>query len=194
MRKLTFISLIYVTSIVSVNASAIGKICTNPVAEFNTNQGIIDIELNRSKAPLTVANFEKYINSGFYSKKIFHRVIANFMIQGGGFDEKMVQAPTSVPIKNEANNGLKNDKYTIAMARTNDPNSATAQFFINVKNNDFLNYTPNNPGYAVFGKVVKGESVVDKIANVTTSSQGMYDDVPVKPIIINSAKMLPCTK
>lgn len=168
--------------------------CANPVAELNTNFGVIDVQLNSAKAPLSVANFEQYVKSGFYSNKIFHRVIPGFMIQGGGFDKDMNQAATKAPIKNEANNGLKNDKYTIAMARTNDPDSATAQFFINVKDNDFLNYSSGNAGYAVFGKVIKGQTVVDKIAAVSTTSVGMNQDVPTSPVLIKSVKMLPCSK
>lgn len=168
--------------------------CANPVAELNTNFGVIDVQLNSAKAPLSVANFEQYVKSGFYSNKIFHRVIPGFMIQGGGFDKDMNQAATKAPIKNEANNGLKNDKYTIAMARTNDPDSATAQFFINVKDNDFLNYSSGNAGYAVFGKVIKGQAVVDKIAAVSTTSVGMNQDVPTSPVLIKSVKMLPCSK
>ena len=161
-------------------------------AVLNTNHGIIEIELNAEKAPITVANFVDYVKSGHYDGTIFHRVIDNFMIQGGGFDAKMNEATTKAPIKNEADNGLTNDKYTIAMARTNDPNSATAQFFINVKDNNFLNYSAANPGYAVFGKVVQGQAVVDKIAGVPTGTVGMYENVPTTPVVIKSAKMLAC--
>lgn len=168
--------------------------CPTPVAELKTNMGIIDIQLNKAKAPISVNNFIDYVNSGFYNNKIFHRVIPGFMIQGGGFDANMKEAATKSPIKNEASNGLKNDKYTVAMARTMDPDSATAQFFINVKANDFLNYSGANPGYAVFGKVIKGFDTVDKIAGTPTTTSGMYENVPKTPIIIQSAKMLPCTK
>lgn len=159
---------------------------------LTTNYGKIELQLDQAKAPLSVANFEQYVESGFYKNKIFHRVIPNFMIQGGGFDKDMNQAATKAPIKNEANNGLRNDKYTIAMARTNDPDSATAQFFINVKDNDFLNYSPSNPGYAVFGKVTKGQDVVDKIAAVKTGSKGMYQDVPNSPVTITNATLSAC--
>ncbi|MBP7781871.1 MAG: peptidyl-prolyl cis-trans isomerase [Burkholderiales bacterium] len=168
--------------------------CANPVAELDTNFGKIDIQLNPAKAPISVANFEQYVKSGFYSNKIFHRVIPGFMIQGGGFDKDMKEATTKAPIANEATNGLHNDKYTIAMARTNDPNSATAQFFINVNYNDFLNASSSNPGYAVFGKVIKGQDVVDKIAGVATGTVGMNQDVPNSPVLIKSAKMLACAK
>lgn len=169
-------------------------VCANPVAELDTNFGKIDIQLNPAKAPISVANFEQYVKSGFYSNKIFHRVIPGFMIQGGGFDKDMKEATTKAPIANEATNGLHNDKYTIAMARTNDPNSATAQFFINVNYNDFLNASSSNPGYAVFGKVIKGQDVVDKIAGVATGTVGMNQDVPNSPVLIKSAKMLACAK
>ena len=168
--------------------------CANQVAELDTNFGKIDIQLNPAKAPISVANFEQYVKSGFYSNKIFHRVIPGFMIQGGGFDKDMKEATTKAPIANEATNGLHNDKYTIAMARTNDPNSATAQFFINVNYNDFLNASSSNPGYAVFGKVIKGQDVVDKIAGVATGTVGMNQDVPNSPVLIKSAKMLACAK
>lgn len=168
--------------------------CANPVAQFATNMGVINVQLNSAKAPKSVANFQQYVTSGFYNGKIFHRVIPGFMIQGGGFDKSLTQAQTKPPIKNEANNGLSNDKYTISMARTNDPDSATAQFFINVNDNKFLNYSSGNPGYAVFGKVIKGQDVVDKIAGVATHTDGMNENVPNKPVIIQSAKMLPCGK
>lgn len=163
----------------------------NQIVELTTNLGTIDIALDANKAPVSVKNFLEYVNSGFYNDKIFHRVIPGFMIQGGGFDKAMNQAKTNAPIKNEAANGLKNDKYTIAMARTQDPDSATAQFFINVKDNDFLNYSgPSNPGYAVFGKVIKGQDVVDKIAEVKTTTVGYYQDVPSSAVIIEKAKIL----
>ena len=156
--------------------------------KLTTNMGDIVIELNETKAPVTTENFLSYVKEGFYDGMIFHRVIKDFMIQGGGFTEDMKQKKTRKPIINEANNGLKNDRGTIAMARTNDPNSATAQFFINHKNNNFLNYAgPGNPGYAVFGKTVEGIEVVDKIADVETSFNNGMDDVPVEPIIIESA-------
>lgn len=160
---------------------------------LHTNHGDIKIELNREKAPLTVANFIEYVKSGHYNGKIFHRVINDFMIQGGGMDKNMKKSDTREPIKNEAANGLKNDKYTIAMARTVEPHSATAQFFINVKNNDFLNFTGENLhgwGYAVFGKVTEGTEIVDKIKVVKTGRHGMHDDVPTEPIVIETAEVL----
>ena len=158
---------------------------------FTTNLGVIDIELDPEHAPITCENFENYVKSGFYNGTIFHRVIKGFMIQGGGFEPGMQQKPTNDPIKNEADNGLKNDKYTIAMARTNDPHSATAQFFINVADNDFLNHTAptgNGWGYAVFGKVVAGQDVVDQIARVRTGTRGWFGAVPVEDVVIEKAE------
>ena len=162
-------------------------------AVLNTNHGVIEIELNSEKAPITVANFVDYINSGHYNGTIFHRVIDGFMIQGGGFNEKMQQKPTKAEIQNEAKNGLKNDKYTIAMARTSAPHSASAQFFINLKDNDFLNFTAESMlgwGYAVFGKVTAGADVVEKIKQVKTGRSGMHDDVPTTPVIIETATIV----
>ena len=158
-----------------------------------TNQGTITLKLDAKKAPITVKNFKDYVSSGHFSNTIFHRVIDNFMIQGGGFEPGMKQKPVNAPIENEAANGLKNDKYTIAMARTGDPQSATAQFFINTKNNDFLNYTAPNEGgygYCVFGKVVEGMDVVDKIGKVKTGNLGGHGDVPKEDIIIISAEIV----
>ena len=152
--------------------------------------GDIVIELNEKAAPVTVKNFLRYAEAGFYDGTIFHRVIPNFMIQGGGFKSDMQQKKTHEPIANEAKNGLKNDRGTIAMARTNNPDSATAQFFINHRNNASLNYSPQNPGYAVFGKVIEGMDVVDKIAAVKTSQKGPQSDVPVEPVVIKSAKVI----
>jgi peptidyl-prolyl cis-trans isomerase B (cyclophilin B) len=157
---------------------------------FETNHGKIVVELNEKEAPKTVDNFLNYVNKGYYDGLVFHRVIDGFMIQGGGFDKDMKQAFTGQPIQNEADNGLKNDKYTIAMARTNDPHSATAQFFINVNDNTFLNHaskTPQGWGYAVFGKVIEGQEVVDAIKKVRTGSKGFHQDVPLEPVIIKSA-------
>ena len=159
--------------------------------KLTTSMGPIVIQLDKEKAPVTVENFTKYVDSGHYDGTIFHRVIDGFMIQGGGFDKDMRQKPTQAPIKNEAANGLKNDKYTLAMARTSDPNSATAQFFINVKDNDFLNYsapTPQGWGYAVFGKVVEGQDTVDKIAKIATGNRGMHQNVPREPVVIEKAE------
>ena len=160
------------------------------MVKLSTNFGDITLELNAEKAPITVANFLQYVESGFYSDVIFHRVIDGFMIQGGGFDTSMKQKKTLAEIKNEANNGLTNDKYTIAMARTSIPDSASSQFFINVGNNEFLNHTaPTSSGwgYCVFGKVVEGMDVVDKIRAVKTGSKAGHQDVPVEPVVINSA-------
>jgi peptidyl-prolyl cis-trans isomerase B (cyclophilin B) len=158
-----------------------------------TTMGDMTLELDETKAPATVANFIEYANSGHYEGTVFHRVISNFMIQGGGMDKDLRSKPTKTPIKNEANNGLKNDIYTIAMARTQDPHSATSQFFINVKDNGFLNYSSPDLrgwGYAVFGKVVDGTDVVNAIKAVKTSSHGMHDDVPVEPVTITKVEVL----
>jgi peptidyl-prolyl cis-trans isomerase B (cyclophilin B) len=166
----------------------------NPKVEMKTNLGSMTLELYPEKAPKTVDNFLQYVKSGFYKGTIFHRVIDNFMIQGGGFDAKLREKPTHAPIHNEADNGLKNDIYTIAMARTNDPHSATAQFFINARDNDFLNHTAPNPngwGYAVFGKVVKGQDVALKISKVQTGNQGFLSDVPLQTVTIEDVKLLP---
>ena len=158
---------------------------------FTTNKGVFDVELNEAAAPKTCENFLQYVRSGFYNGTIFHRVISGFMIQGGGFEPGLQQKETKAPIENEANNGLKNDKYTIAMARTNDPHSATSQFFINVADNDFLNHpspTPRGWGYAVFGKVVAGTDVVDAIAAVRTASRSWYGDVPVEDVVMEKVE------
>ncbi|CAI8425445.1 MAG: peptidyl-prolyl cis-trans isomerase [Luminiphilus sp.] len=155
--------------------------------------GDITLELDGEKAPATVANFIEYAQSGYYDGTIFHRVINNFMIQGGGFDTEMQQKPTNAPIQNEANNGLKNNRGSVAMARTMDPHSATAQFFINVSDNDFLNFSGENMqgwGYAVFGQVVEGEDVLDKIRVVPTGSQAGHQDVPTDPIVIESVTII----
>lgn len=160
---------------------------------FTTNKGVIDIELDHEHAPKSSANFEQYVRDGFYDGTIFHRVIRGFMIQGGGFERGMKEKATRAPIENEAANGLKNNKYTIAMARTSAPHSASSQFFINVVDNDFLNHTAPNPqgwGYAVFGKVTAGQNVVDEIARVPTSTHGFYGDVPVDDIVIEKAEIL----
>ncbi len=166
---------------------------SNPVVKLETSMGDIYLELFAQQAPNTVENFLNYVNAGYYSGTIFHRVINGFMIQGGGMDKNMSPRPTNDPIENEAANGLKNEAYTVAMARTGDPHSATSQFFINVKNNDFLNYTASNPqgyGYCVFGKVVKGHGVVNKIKAVPTTSQRGHDDVPVTPVEIIKATVV----
>ena len=161
--------------------------------QLNTSMGAITLSLNSEKAPLTVENFVKYVNAGHYNGTIFHRVINDFMIQGGGMDAAMGQKPTTAPIKNEANNGLVNAKYTIAMARTGDPHSATAQFFINVKDNAFLNHSGENMhgwGYCVFGEVVDGQDVIDAIKIVPTGRLAGHDDVPKEPIVIESAEVI----
>jgi peptidyl-prolyl cis-trans isomerase B (cyclophilin B) len=158
---------------------------------LTTNHGKITIELDAEKAPKTVENFLDYVKSGHYDGTIFHRVINGFMIQGGGFEPGMKQRDTKEPIENEAANGLTNEQYTIAMARTSDPHSASAQFFINVKNNDFLNYDgPNNWGYCVFGKVSDGTDVVDAIRKVATGTKGFHGDVPVEDVIIEKAEIV----
>jgi peptidyl-prolyl cis-trans isomerase B (cyclophilin B) len=160
------------------------------VVKLHTNFGEITLELNAEKAPITAANFLKYVDNGFYDGTIFHRVINGFMIQGGGFDAEMNQKSTEAEIKNEADNGLGNDKYTIAMARTSAPHSASSQFFINVANNEFLNHTAptgSGWGYCVFGKVIAGMDVVDKIKQVATTSRKGHQDVPVSNVIIERA-------
>ena len=161
------------------------------MVKLHTNHGIITIQLNAEKAPITVKNFLDYVNDGFYSGTIFHRVIDSFMIQGGGFEPGMKQKAVKAPIQNEAANGLKNDNYTVAMARTGDPHSATAQFFINATDNSFLNYTASNPqgfGYCVFGKVVEGMDVVDKIRKVKTANRGGHENVPLEDVVITKAE------
>jgi peptidyl-prolyl cis-trans isomerase B (cyclophilin B) len=162
--------------------------------ELQTNHGVIKIALNAEKAPKTVENFIRYVENGHYDNTVFHRVIDGFMIQGGGFEPGMKQKPTDAPVDNEANNGLKNVKGSVAMARTNDPHSATAQFFINVGDNDFLNHsapTPQGWGYCVFGQVVEGMDVVDAIRKVKTGSKGFHQDVPVDDVIIEKAIVTP---
>ena len=165
-----------------------------PKIRINTNLGPITVELYPEKAPKTVENFLNYVNEDFYNGTIFHRVIANFMIQGGGFDQSLIQKPTKQPIENEAANGLKNEVGTIAMARTNNPHSATAQFFINVANNSFLNHTAptiQGYGYTVFGKVTEGMEVVNKIATTPTGPKGIFvSDVPRNTIVIESIERL----
>ncbi|MBD3584168.1 peptidyl-prolyl cis-trans isomerase [Salinimonas sp. HHU 13199] len=159
---------------------------------LKTNFGDIKLELFEDKAPKTVENFISYVKDGFYDNTIFHRVIDGFMVQGGGFTEDMDQKKTNAPIENEANNGVANEKGTVAMARTNDPHSATSQFFINVKDNDFLNFTSesvNGWGYCAFAKVVEGMDVVEKIKDVRTGSHGFHQDVPVEPVIIEKAEL-----
>ena len=165
----------------------------NPRVQMKTTFGTMTIELDQDKAPKTVENFLKYVHANHFNDTIFHRVIDNFMIQGGGFDSDMQQKPCMEPIENEADNGLKNERGTLAMARTMEPHSATAQFFINVSNNDFLNHSGKNMqgwGYAVFGRVVEGESVLDKIRVVETGSKAGHQDVPKETVVIESVTLL----
>jgi peptidyl-prolyl cis-trans isomerase B (cyclophilin B) len=162
------------------------------MVRLHTNFGVIELELDAERAPETAKNFLAYAGSGFYSNTVFHRVIDGFMIQGGGFEPGMRQKPTRAPIKNEAGNGLKNDRYTIAMARTSDPHSASSQFFINVSDNGFLNHTAPSAdgwGYCVFGKVVRGQDVVDKIKRVKTGKRGFHSDVPVEDVLVERAEV-----
>lgn len=164
---------------------------SQPRVKFTTNQGDFVVELDPAKAPKTVENFLQYVNDKHYDGTVFHRVIDGFMVQGGGFTADMQQKPTRAPIPLEAKNGLKNDRYTIAMARTGNPNSATSQFFINVANNDMLNAPqPDGHGYAVFGKVVQGQNVIDKIRTVSTGNRGMHQNVPNSAVTITSASVL----
>jgi cyclophilin family peptidyl-prolyl cis-trans isomerase len=182
--------LLLVAASLSIQFAAAGE---NPTAVIHTSKGDIELELFSAQAPVTVENFINYANSGFYDGTIFHRVISHFMIQGGGFTAKMEKKPTGEPIINEASNGLSNKRGTIAMARTNDPHSATAQFFINVQDNMNLDYTgqdsPGGWGYAVFGRVTAGMEVVDEIRFVQTTTAGPYADVPVEPVVINNIEI-----
>jgi len=191
------LTLVAVASLFSVCVTGIAQesgSTTKPSAIIHTSMGDIQLELFADKAPVSVKNFTDYATSGFYDGTIFHRVISYFMIQGGGFTEAMVQKPTSAPIANEANNGLSNRRGTIAMARTNDPNSATSQFFINTEDNAKLDYTRGDSsagwGYAVFGKVTGGMDVVDAIRNVETTSVPPYSDVPVVPVVITGVEII----
>ncbi len=177
----------------SANEVNMTNAAQHPIVLFKTTMGDFKVELYPEKAPVTVKNFLEYVKSGQYNNTIFHRVINGFMIQGGGFTKEMKQKPTNAPIQNEAENGLKNDVGTIAMARTSDVNSATTQFFINVNNNDFLNFRSKKPseyGYAVFGKVIEGMDVVDAIKKVQTGNNGPYSDVPKVPVEILEANVV----
>lgn len=185
--KPIFFAIAISTSLMSLPSFA------QPTVEIKTNKGMIVVELNSAKAPNTVENFIQYANEGFYTGTIFHRVISGFMIQGGGLDKNLTEKATRAPIKNEANNGLTNTLGTIAMARTNDPHSASSQFFINVANNTFLNHTEKSDrgwGYTVFGKVIKGMDVVDRISKLPTDG----GDVPIQAVVIESVTVLPTTK
>lgn len=181
--------------LILVCLTAIQAHASNPKAEIKTDMGTITIELNKDKAPISVKNFITYANEGFYKNTVFHRVINDFMIQGGGLTEDMKTKNTKTPIKNESNNGLKNVNGSLAMARTSDPDSATSQFFINVNDNKFLNYQgSSNPGYAVFGKVVAGMDVVNKMKKVKTHTKAGHQDVPKKTIKILDVKIIEQTK
>ena len=178
-------------TLAATNSQHSAKKGKHSMVKLHTNHGDITIELDTEKAPISAKNFLDYANSGFYDGTIFHRVIGNFMLQGGGFEPGMKQKPTKAPIQNEAANGLKNDNYTVAMARTGAPHSATAQFFINVKDNDFLNYPGQDGwGYAVFGKVVNGKEVVDAIRKVKTGNRSGFQDVPLEDVIITKAEVI----
>ncbi len=184
---LAFAALIGLCALTMTNAAAADE--DHPVVELDTTLGPIVLELNRAKAPITVANFLQYVDDGFYNGLVFHRVIPGFMIQGGGMDDALREKTTRAPIKNEASHGLHNERGTIAMARTPDPNSATAQFFINLEDNSrSLDPNPGSAGYAVFGKVLSGMETVDAIAKVPTGRKGIHEDVPQKPVSIKSAK------
>ena len=182
--------------VLSLIFSSISFAATNTATEehvnvlIETNYGNITVKLNQRKAPITVKNFLDYVESGFYSKTIFHRVISGFMIQGGGFNKSMDKLPTSAPIRNEAANGLHNNRGTIAMARTNDPHSASSQFFINLANNNFLDYSTKSMGYAAFGKVTEGMETVDKIAAVRTTTRSMQKNIPIDPVVIEKITVI----
>lgn len=163
---------------------------TNPKVAIETSKGTVTLELFQDRAPISVENFLSYVEKEFFAGTIFHRVIPNFMIQCGGFTENMQQKDVAAPIKNEANNGVKNERYTVAMARTQVVDSATSQFFINTADNDFLNHGGRDFGYAVFGKVVEGTEVVDAIGNVTTGNKGSHQDVPVETVLIKSVSVV----
>ncbi len=182
-RMLSLLSVLSLSTVLSIAHA--GDL---PQVTLKTSMGDIVLELDREKAPVTVGNFLQYVRDGHYNGTIFHRVIPGFMIQGGGFDRNMQEKKTRAPIRNEANNGLRNDIYTVAMARRGDPHSATAQFFINTQNNSSLNYPGSDGwGYTVFGKVVQGTDVVERIKNVSTGNLGPHRDVPTSPVLIESA-------
>lgn len=188
MKSLRRFTLLFIAFVSLSSAFQFVHAADAPHVLLKTNMGDIVLELNQDKAPKSVENFLQYVKSGQYNGTIFHRVIEDFMIQGGGFTASLQEKPTRAPIQNEAKNGLKNDAYTIAMARTGDPHSGAAQFFINTKDNSFLNYPGQDGwGYAVFGKVIKGTDVVDKIKQVQTGNKGPYQNVPLKPVIVESA-------
>lgn len=179
-----------IIALIMIFASSSLVMAEGPKVSLTTNKGIIVIELDDAKAPISTQNFLTYVNEGFYDGTVFHRVIKGFMIQGGGMDASMIPKRGHAPIKNEADNGLKNDKYTVAMARTGEINSATSQFFINTADNAFLNHGARDFGYAVFGRVVAGKRVVDLIEAVPTGTKGMHGDVPVEAIVIEKAEVM----
>ncbi len=191
MKSVWLRTLSLLTMIFTLNSHAVSSPeTTNPQVELDTSAGVIVLELMPQQAPLSVKNFLDYVNSGFYEGVIFHRVIKGFMVQTGGFEPGMKKKEPRGPVKNEASNGLSNVRGTIAMARTNNPDSATSQFFINEKDNTFLDHSTGNPGYTVFGRVSKGIDVVDRIASTPTHKLGFYSDVPEKDVVINKARVL----
>lgn len=193
MLPLVFLSAQAAPPSTSTPKQGVTSMSTNPRVKMTTSLGDIVITLDAVKAPKTVANFLAYVNDGFYNGTVFHRVIDGFMVQGGGFEPGLKQKPTKANVENEANNGLKNNKYTLAMARTSDPHSATAQFFINVANNDFLNHTAPTAqgwGYAVFGEVTEGKDIVDKMRAVPTANSGFHQNVPTTDLLITKAVVL----
>lgn len=185
-----FKRLLLAASTLVLATSALAADAAHPHVLLSTSLGEIEVELAADKAPVSVQNFLAYVDKGFYNGTVFHRVIPGFMVQGGGFTENLQEKDTAAPIKNEADNGLLNERGTLAMARTSEVNSATSQFFINLTDNDFLNHGQRDFGYAVFGKVVRGMGVVDQMAKVPTTSKGMYQNVPSDAIVILSAKRL----
>ncbi len=189
LKSVLFIACMFLGSVGIVTSAH----AASTAVKLQTSMGDIVIRLDAAKAPETVKNFLQYVRSGHYDGTVFHRVIKGFMIQGGGMTPDLKTKPTNAPIKNEAANGLDNNEYTIAMARTSNPDSATSQFFINTEKNDFLNYkspTPQGWGYTVFGKVIKGQDVVNRIESVATGKRGMYDDVPTTPVVIEKAEVI----
>ena len=195
-RRATLAVLLAAGAVLAGLAQAAGAEPALPRVKLETSAGEIVLELRPDKAPRSVENFLAYVRKGQYNGTVFHRVIPGFMVQGGGLDTRLSERPTGQPIQNEADNGLRNERYTVAMARTSEPHSATAQFFINVADNGFLNHTAPTPqgwGYAVFGKVVSGQAVVDRISATPTGNVGRYQNVPLTPITINAATLLPST-
>jgi peptidyl-prolyl cis-trans isomerase A (cyclophilin A) len=187
-NRSTFLRCLFLFVVTVIFACGQSARAADPVVVVKTSLGSFEVQLDPTHAPLSTANFLDYVDKKFYDGTIFHRVIPGFMVQGGGFGPDMTEKPPGQPIKNEGLNGLHNLRGTIAMARTSDPDSATAQFYVNVADNDSLDATPDNPGYAVFGKVIKGMEVVDKIVGVETTTKGMYENVPVEPIVIESVR------